>query len=509
MATVAGGFENTASGPYAAVPGGSSNLAGGQYSFAAGCQASAAYDGTFVWSGYNGSSCTTLTSSAAAQFLALAPGGFAFYPAISSGAPANPVTIAATSGNVSLPGNLNVGGTTNFVGLVTFASGQTFPGAGGITGVTAGTDLTGGGTSGTVTLNLDTTKVPTLGASSNTFGGSITAASFSGSGAGLTSVPNSALTNASINFSCTGLTCDPSVSLGGTVHFSSSGGGGTITGVTAGTDLTGGGTSGTVTLNLDTTQVPTLAASLNSFSGELLVSGLPGGENAITGYGGSGGDGLSGYTDTSRAVGGYASSTGDGIYGYSKSGYAGYFYGNINVTGAITAGTKDFKIDHPLDPANRYLYHASVKSSEMMNIYAGNVILDANGEATLELPGWFEAENADFRYQLTAIGGPAPGLYIAEEVAHNRFKIAGGRPGIKVSWQVTSVRQDAYAKAHPLQVEVDKPEKERGYYIHPELYGAPPEKSIEWARNPEMMKRMQEKRQGAKGVQAKPKPTGE
>jgi hypothetical protein len=56
----------------------------------------------------------------------------------------------------------------NNKGQITFASGQSFPGAGSITGVTAGTDLKGGGTSGTVTLNLDTTKVPQLNAA-NTF----------------------------------------------------------------------------------------------------------------------------------------------------------------------------------------------------------------------------------------------------------------------------------------------------------------------------------------------------
>src|SRR5262249_9749579 len=46
-------------------------------------------------------------------------------------------------------------------GLFTFATGQTFPGTGTITGVTAGTDLTGGGTTGNVTLNLNTSALQT------------------------------------------------------------------------------------------------------------------------------------------------------------------------------------------------------------------------------------------------------------------------------------------------------------------------------------------------------------
>jgi trimeric autotransporter adhesin len=62
-------------------------------------------------------------------------------------------------------------------GQITFAAGQTFPGTGTgdgtITGVTAGTDLTGGGASGNVTVNLDTTKVPQLN-TANTFTGNQT-----------------------------------------------------------------------------------------------------------------------------------------------------------------------------------------------------------------------------------------------------------------------------------------------------------------------------------------------
>ena len=130
----------------------------------------------------------------------------------------------------------------------------------------------------------------------------------------------------------------------------------------------------------------------------------------------------------------------------------------------------------------------------MKNIYDGTVILDAKGEAVVQLPDWFEAVNGNFRYQLTALGAPSPGLYIAQKISNNRFKIAGGAPGVEVSWQVTGIRQDAYAKADPMVVEQEKNPQERGYYIHPELYGAPEEKSIEWARNPAWRMQVQELR---------------
>jgi hypothetical protein len=169
-----------------------------------------------------------------------------------------------------------------------------------------------------------------------------------------------------------------------------------------------------------------------------------------------------------------------GVWGISSSGYAGLFSGNVNVTGTITGAVKNFKIDDPLDPANKFLYHASVESSEMKTIYDGSVTLDARGEALVQLPEWFEAVNGDFRYQLTCVGGYAP-VYIAQKIANHAFKIAGGTPGLEVDWQVTGVRHDAYARSHPLRVEVEKPTNERGYYLHPELFGQPPQRSLEWA----------------------------
>jgi hypothetical protein len=135
-------------------------------------------------------------------------------------------------------------------------------------------------------------------------------------------------------------------------------------------------------------------------------------------------------------------------------------------------------MDHPLDPANKYLYHSAVESQEMLNVYNGNVTLDGKGEAWVEMPEWFEVVNRDFRYQLTPIDAPGPNLYIAEKVQANRFKIAGGEPGAEVSWQVAGVRHDPYAEANRIPVEVDKPEGERGMYLHPDLYGRPASEAI-------------------------------
>ena len=205
--------------------------------------------------------------------------------------------------------------------------------------------------------------------------------------------------------------------------------------------------------------------------------------------------GVYGQSDSTAGRGVYgvataASGTTYGVYGAvnSASGYAGYFSGrvkvdgNLDVGGNLSKGGGSFKIDHPLDPANQYLYHSFVESPDMMNIYNGNVALDDKGEATVTLPDWFGALNRDFRYQLTPIGGWAP-LYVAREIKDNVFRIAGGQPGLKVSWQVTGIRQDAYANAHRIPVEEAKPANERGLYLYPTELGQPRELGLDYQRN--------------------------
>jgi hypothetical protein len=159
-----------------------------------------------------------------------------------------------------------------------------------------------------------------------------------------------------------------------------------------------------------------------------------------------------------------------GTAGGSDSSLAGLFVGDVVVTGWLSKGAGCFKIDHPLDPENKYLYHSFVESPDMMNVYNGNVLLDSQGEAVVELPDYFDAVNQDFRYQLTCIGQFAP-VYVAQEISRNSFKIAGGEPGMTVSWQVTGIRRDPYAEANRIQVEVEKSPEEQGKYLHPELYG--------------------------------------
>lgn len=172
-----------------------------------------------------------------------------------------------------------------------------------------------------------------------------------------------------------------------------------------------------------------------------------------------------------------------GVYGTASDGtnnFAGFFDGDVtitgdlDVTGTLSKGGGTFKIDHPLDPENKYLVHSFVESPDMMNIYNGNITTNSDGYATVELPDYFSAANKEFRYQLTVIGTFAQAI-VKEKISGNTFVIQTNEPNVEVSWQVTGVRSDKWSDANRIEPELEKEKK--GTYLHPELYNQSPEKS--------------------------------
>ena len=481
-------------------------------------------------------------------------------------------------------------------GKMTFISGQTFPGTGDgtITGVTAGTDLTGGGPTGDVTLNLDTTKVPQLKAA-NTFTGnqtitgnlsdtgnisstgSITGQTGSFSGNNSSQIVNitqsgggngiSATSTSGVGLSGVGIygVQGQSATVGGpgVYGIATAAGSEGVFGVESATSGTnygvygqnasaiGAGASGMSTSGTGMGVLGQAPGSTFSGTGASLAGKYAFGVAGDTSANGIFASGVMGTADD--AIGVLAENNGPtfgtiyavndtttfnkgatvfagfmpGVLGsaavvFGDAGCASGFMalqlgsafsmgdcknytllgdttgntyvnavggadihfrlgngeqmtitnGNVDVLGTLSKGGGSFKIDHPLDPANKYLYHSFVESPDMKNMYDGNVTTNDAGLATVTLSDWFETLNRDFRYQLTVIGQFAQAI-VASEISGNQFSIRTDKPNVKVSWQVTGTRQDAFANAHRIQVEVEKAAADRGRYLYPELVGAP------------------------------------
>ena len=174
--------------------------------------------------------------------------------------------------------------------------------------------------------------------------------------------------------------------------------------------------------------------------------------------------------------------------------YAGLFYGDVKINGNLTASTKSFKIDHPLDPSNKYLNHSSVESPDMKNVYDGVVVLDDKGEAVVVLAPGLRPLTRIF-----AINLPPSVLLDQTCISQRKLRTSvlklPGSSGMKVCWQVTGIRHDALAQANPLVIEQDKLANERDYYLHPEAHGYPAQKSIVEALYPEELRRFREEQQ--------------
>jgi len=352
-------------------------------------------------------------------------------------------------------------------------------GNGDITGVTAGSGLSGGGTVGTVTLSIPTGGI----ISSHISDGAIVDADINSTAA----IAVSKISGTAVNLSST-------QTITGEKQFGDSTMKVNNTGIRIGDN---GAPSSTqlirVQRNYNSAATKYGYYSILDNQGSAAMVGvfsqvdnnLTTGNNRFALYGISGSNNTSGtsYGVYGQASGGVGSSV-YGVYGQGSGGstnkYAGWFQGNVNVAGTLTKGAGAFKIDHPLDPANKYLVHSFVESPEMMNVYNGNVTLDGNGTVAVTLPDYFDALNKEYRYQLTSIGAPGPNLYIASEISGNQFVISGGEPNSKVSWQVTGVRKDAYAEAHRIKVEPDKPIAEKGLYLHPVELGLSETKQLHY-----------------------------
>lgn len=161
------------------------------------------------------------------------------------------------------------------------------------------------------------------------------------------------------------------------------------------------------------------------------------------------------------------------------SGWGVYALGNLGGSGA-----KLFRIDHPLDPENKYLLHYSTEMPEPQNAYNGVIVTDARGEAWVQLPDYFGAINRDFRYQLTVVDDTDSDLFVMAKVARkirdNRFKIRTNAPNVEVAWEVKAIRNDRWVQKYGAPVEIEKQGREKGTYQHPDLYDMPEERGMSY-----------------------------
>jgi len=166
-----------------------------------------------------------------------------------------------------------------------------------------------------------------------------------------------------------------------------------------------------------------------------------------------------GYNNTASGTCGFATGSGssDGGYGNSAAfnGVTATAASQVRCSNLNATGTKNFAIDHPLDPDGRILNHYCIESPEVVNLYRGAAVLGPDGRAKVQLPDYFSAENVNPMIQLTGVGS-ADVVYVAEKVAGNSFVI-GGKPGTEVFWTVTADRNDQSARIGQLLTPVEQP----------------------------------------------------
>jgi hypothetical protein len=283
----------------------------------------------------------------------------------------------ASSANLNTPGAAITGtGTANHItkwlSPTKLGNSNIFDGSAGKVGI--GTTAPGAtlDVNGTAVIRSNATVDGSLGA------GPITATSSSSGGTGVyANAGSSGGSNGIIAIGATGLAGYTSVA--GSIALYGNGGNSTGSNGVVGYGATGVAGNSTITGSYGTYG-----------SGSTGVWGNSTGTGANVGVLGLGATGVSGSGDTwgvlgessspNGSGGGFGnSSTGDALFTYNQSGgYAAFFDGDVDVDGNLSKAGGSFKIDHPLDPANKYLYHSFVESPDMMNVYAINSRPSAN-----------------------------------------------------------------------------------------------------------------------------------
>jgi hypothetical protein len=133
----------------------------------------------------------------------------------------------------------------------------------------------------------------------------------------------------------------------------------------------------------------------------------------------------------------------EGTIGSGQNGAVNAFLRN---DGAVVGRSKSFIIDHPLRPYEATLVHACIEGPEHAVYYRGEAKL-VEGEATVELPDYFEALTcAEGRtVQLTPIlDGDGPiALLAASRVVDGRFRVRAASASVQAFyWEVKAVRAD-------------------------------------------------------------------
>ncbi len=233
--------------------------------------------------------------------------------------------------------------------------------------------------------------------------------------------------------------------------------------------------------------------------------------DCTTGYGvyGEGMYGVYGYYNSSHygylgsnqygVYGRATSANGDaGVYGYNGSGawgalgyytgstvYAGYFSGNVNITGSISKGSGSFLIDHPLDPLNKTLRHNFVESPGNLCIYPGKIKLDASGKAEVKMPDYYIAlvKEEEAIAQITPVGKPF--LTGCEWSKDFTTLIIYGEPDREIYYSVIADRDDPviHQLYKPVEEEKGNGNFTKGKLLYPKAYGYPKEMGEDYESN--------------------------